>query len=261
MGEYLVYDVYNEVPNDGDTISYWDVGFLKVWDNDSNDFGDGTISKLFQSLPENISVGNPSFAKNSPYIIVFDYIDYNGGVVDVMGCNVETGDVGTIFSGLSNIGNPSYSKSDDKVTFTAKYPNYPYDYVAAVSNIQTDKISSIENASIVARNTRWPVYFATGVRDLTTTNENNTKSIDNLYRIYPNPLKDNITIEFNSEKTGNVDISIYNIFGQEIKNISNISTIGYNRYDLDLKELIPSTYILKISNGSKISTHKIIKTE
>ncbi|MCK7533329.1 MAG: hypothetical protein MZV63_21005 [Marinilabiliales bacterium] len=75
-GQYLIYDSYNELTSTtGEDIGYWDIGIINVWDNNRGDWGDGTISKLYGSLPEDISIGNPVFSKNSPWIIAFDYID------------------------------------------------------------------------------------------------------------------------------------------------------------------------------------------
>ncbi len=109
-GEYLIYDAFNELTSSSSTdISYWDVGFIKVWDNNSNAFGDGSIMKLFTSLPEHVSVGNPVFSKNSPNIIAFDYF-YDDGVNQeyrIYGANLETGDLVQITDnynvGISNV--------------------------------------------------------------------------------------------------------------------------------------------------------------
>jgi len=65
--EYLIYDAYNEMESSGgDNIDFWDMGLIRVWDKASNNWGDGQIFKVFSSLPEGISVGNPSLSKNSP---------------------------------------------------------------------------------------------------------------------------------------------------------------------------------------------------
>ncbi len=139
-GEYLIYDACNVFTSTtAEDIYYWDIGFIKVWDNQENDFGDGRIEKLFGSLPENVSVGNPEFSKNSPYIIAFDYFD--------------------------NVGYPSFSKSDDKIAFSAL--NTSGDEVVAVVNLADDKINaSGEDATSLIADAKWPVYYTTGQRDL-----------------------------------------------------------------------------------------------
>jgi len=75
-GQFLVYDCYNNYKNTGgDSITFWDINFIQVWDNTLNTTSDGTITKLFASLPAQVSIGNPTFSKNSPEIIAFDYVD------------------------------------------------------------------------------------------------------------------------------------------------------------------------------------------
>ena len=75
-GEYIVYDAFNRIENNsGNDIEYWDVNFIRAWDATGDDFGDGTIEKLFSSLPDGVSIGNPTFAKLSPYILAFDMVD------------------------------------------------------------------------------------------------------------------------------------------------------------------------------------------
>jgi len=50
-GQFLIYDALNRIDNNSGTdIDYWDVGALKVWDNQSNSFGDGSIQKLFTKV-------------------------------------------------------------------------------------------------------------------------------------------------------------------------------------------------------------------
>jgi len=71
---------------------------------------------------------------------------------------------------------------------------------------------------------------------------------------YPNPVKDFLTIEFtdNTEKTS---IEIFNILGQKIKTFENVS----NAENLDLSDLTPGIYLLKINHNGAIQTIKIKK--
>ena len=64
-----MYDALNELD---DGVEYWDINFLRAWNDDADDFGDGAITKLYDQLEAGTSIGNPTFAKNSPYIIAFD---------------------------------------------------------------------------------------------------------------------------------------------------------------------------------------------
>ena len=117
-GEYIVYDAFNRIENeDGNDIEYWDVNFIHAWDVAGNDFGDGTVLKLFSSLPEGVSIGNPTFAKLSPNILAFDMVDELNDKYFVVGSNIETGETDVIFEN-NTLGFPSFNKNDTRVAFT-----------------------------------------------------------------------------------------------------------------------------------------------
>jgi len=165
-GEYLIYDAYNELSSSSSqNFSYWDVGFLRVWDNQDNTFGDGSIQKLFTQLPENVSVGNPVFSKNSPNIIAFDYYYYDG--VDeefaIYGANLETGDL-ELITDNTTLGYPSYSKNDAKIAFTVA-ASASQDDIYTIE-IAADKISPAGSPVFLMEYAKWPVYYAIGDREL-----------------------------------------------------------------------------------------------
>lgn len=166
-GEYLIYDSYNELySSSGDDISYWDIGFIKVWDNASENFGDGTIQKLYGSLPENISIGNPTFSKNSPYIIAFDYLNSSTEEYGIFGINLITGDLDLITAN-NTIGYPSYSRDDDRIAFSSLYYyNDEVIEVAEVTDLNENKISGVGSGIILASYAKWPVYYTEGNRNL-----------------------------------------------------------------------------------------------
>ncbi|OQA99222.1 MAG: Bacillolysin precursor [Bacteroidetes bacterium ADurb.Bin217] len=163
-GEYLIYDAFNELKTStGDDINYWDIGFIKVWDNITNDFGDGTINKLYGSLPENVSIGNPTFSNNSPYIIAFDYLDSETNEYAIFGANLLTGELDLITTNAT-VGYPSYSKNDDKIAFSAL--NLSDEEVVASISVATNKITGIGSTSIIVNDAKWPVFYAVGTRSL-----------------------------------------------------------------------------------------------
>jgi PKD repeat protein len=166
-GEYLIYDACNVInSNSVEDIYYWDIGFIRVWNNSTGDFGDGTIAKLFSSLPENTSVGNPVFSKNSPYIIAFDYF-YDDGVnqeYGIYGANLETGDLGLIFEN-NTLGYPGFSTNDNRIAFTTLYGTISHEIVATVG-LSATKINPSGNATTLIDYAKWPVYYATGERAL-----------------------------------------------------------------------------------------------
>jgi PKD repeat protein len=163
-GEYIIYDACNTLSsNSTEDINYWDIGFIKIWDNSKNTFGDGSISKLYGSLPENVSIGNPVFSKNSPSIIAFDYIDSYAKEYAILGTDLNSGETDLITSNAI-LGYPSFSKNDDKVAFSALTTN-DAEVVAAI-NLAQNKISGSGNAYGLINYAKWPVYFASGERTL-----------------------------------------------------------------------------------------------
>ncbi|HLO60614.1 MAG TPA: M4 family metallopeptidase [Bacteroidales bacterium] len=164
-GEYVIYDAYNQLySSTEDNISYWDVGFMKVWDNHTSSFGDGSILKLFTSLPENVSVGNPVFSKNSGNIIAFDYYYYDGTNEEfgIYGANLETGDLQYITPNTT-LGFPSFSKNDDKLAFTVLNTDEEDIYTVPLEN---DRITPAADPQLFMEFAKWPVYYAVGTRVL-----------------------------------------------------------------------------------------------
>lgn len=160
-GQYLIYDALNRLDNaNGDDIEYWDVGALRVWDNQSNTFGDGDIQKIFTNLPEGVSIGNPSFSKTSGNILAFDYFNSLEGEYQVITANIETGDVKVVYNN-NKLGFPNYSKNDDKIIFDT---NNGSDEDIAVINMAADKISPSGNASELIPNGKWGIWYTVGTR-------------------------------------------------------------------------------------------------
>ena len=163
-GEYLMYDAFNQFSSpDGSNLEYWDVGFMRVWDNEADTFGDGEIDKLFSSLPEGVNIGNPSFSKNSPTIVAFDYANFEEDEYNLLTANIATNEVAQVFDN-TQIGYPNYSVNDDKLVFDALDNG---NEVVAVINLKEDKINPADsNAFILIPDAKWALWFAQGKRNV-----------------------------------------------------------------------------------------------
>jgi len=160
-GQYLIYDALNKLENgNGEDIDYWDVGALRVWNNQSNSFGDGDIQKLFTNLPEGVSIGNPSFSKTSGNILAFDYLDALNDTYEVITANIETGEVKTVYQN-NKLGFPNYSKTDGQLIFDS-FNNGDEDVLAI--GMAADKISPSGNASELIPNGKWGIWYTVGAR-------------------------------------------------------------------------------------------------
>jgi hypothetical protein len=254
-GQYLIFDAYNEmVNNNGENIDYWDVGVIRVWDNGSNYWGDGKIEKVFTSLPEGVSIGNPSFSKNSPYIIAFDYYNANDDSYAVLGANLETGDVATIYEN-NDLGFPNYSKLDNIVVFGTNYQNKQ---VIAEIQVQSDKISPTGDAYLLVDVAKWPVWYATGDRDLMDVKENLV--VPGFFsNVYPNPSSGSISVVFDAKANQDYYVTVYNVFGQQMITQKGVTDNGLNKSTLSLDDFAEGTYIVTITVGNQVKTHKVVK--
>jgi bacillolysin len=167
-GEYLVYDAYNQLKTaTGQSLDYWDVGFMRVWDTVKNDFGDGTIQKLFNDLEAGESVGNPSFAKNSTAILAFDYIYEPDDAYAILGVDLEKGNVEVIANNTA-IGYPDYSRLDDRVVYATQGTGTNKNI--NIAGVNTDKITGKGTPTTLLRNATWPLWVSQGTRQLPTLN-------------------------------------------------------------------------------------------
>ncbi|HFC00635.1 MAG TPA: hypothetical protein ENJ53_07505, partial [Phaeodactylibacter sp.] len=194
-GEYLAYDAFSQVASSAgnNAVEYWDIGFLNVFDNASNNFANGNIQKLFAGLPSGVSIGNPTFAKNSPYIVAFDFREegFFSDQYKILGANIQTGDNEVIREG-ETWAYPNYSVNDEQMIFDLPYQGTT---VLGKININSNKISGDANSStfLFPNGTiaeKWGVWFATGERDLTATNEISLTDLNG--KIFPNPFDDQL---------------------------------------------------------------------
>jgi hypothetical protein len=79
-------------------------------------------------------------------------------------------------------------------------------------------------------------------------------------RMYPNPVKDFVSIEFYSPEAGTLQASLINILGNEVKKWdSNTITKGDQKLKLDLSFLKTGVYFLKISSSGRVVTQVLKK--
>ncbi|WP_080054112.1 M4 family metallopeptidase [Spirosoma aerolatum] len=157
-GENIVYDAYNALKSStGANIDYWDVGFINVWNNSTGNFAKGQIEKLFTNLDAGESIGNPSFSKNSPDVLAFDYLNENDDTYQVVGVDLSTGKANIIYDN-KDLGFPSYSRLDNMLVFSGAN-----DDVLGI-NLATNKIAASGNASVLYTGAKWPVWYTTAAR-------------------------------------------------------------------------------------------------
>ncbi len=255
-GQNIVYDAYNELKKNGVDLSYWDVGIINVFDNKTKSKGSGIVQKLFSDLPEKTSLGNPSFAKNSPYVVALDLIDESATKVtyQIIGANIETNSVDLIFDNTDEgvPGAPNYSKNDDKVVFDAKNNAGTVRVVGQVN--VTGKIKGDINTALILRNPgRLASWNATGKRVLSDTK--NPILIGDL-KVYPNPFNTELNIDLSAFQNKEINIKVINSLGVVIQNIRTNSSTSYM---LNTQNYAHGLYLIEASNGTEKMISKVIK--
>ena len=255
-GEFLIYDAESELAGAafGEFITYWDIGFMRVWNNQSNSFvsGDNNISKLFSQIPENASVGNPSFAKEADFIVTFDFIDEQGDA-SIFAVNTETGETSAepIFTN-SILNYPNYSIDDGMVIFDASNSG---DQVIGRIDMNSDRLNATNgDAFIFLENAKWGTWYGTAERNLT-----NAPVFTEAFAldVFPNPAKDQINIQFLNPNQEDARIELYNVQGQLIQ--AQIIEKGSSKakYSLDISEVPNGLYLVKLTVGEEFSSQKV----
>lgn len=236
-GEYLMYDAQNTIDGGSNgSISYWDIGFLNV--------GDGQIQKLFNQLPENTSVGNPTFSKNSPYIIAFDLIESNG--YSVMGANIESNEVNQIYDN-GKLGYPNFNNADNQLVYES---SGFFGNSISLSALEDNKITAVYGTHTeLIDNERLPVVFSNGERTISNNKEDEFK-IE--VTISPNPASEMVIIE-SSEVIE--EIKMYSTDGRLVHS----TNINGKKIQIDIKDLNSGIYNSIIRSESGEVVKQIIK--
>ena len=247
-GEYVMYDALNRIAGGfGEDIEYWDIGFVRVWNNAANNFGDGTVQKLFSGLPENTSVGNPTFAKNSEYIIAYDFIDGNDFRLEAV--NLETGELGTIFEN-GQLSYPSYAPQDDRLLFDAQ--TSAGDQVLAVRGLAVNKINGNGEAALFVSGGSRGTWFANGQRVLTSIDSDEALALD--WRIGPNPFTETLQLRTNGETTP-VSVRIVDTAGRIVFHQTNVNS----RVNVPTHTWGAGAYVVYLSTGNSSEQRLFVK--
>lgn len=254
-GNWVLYDAFNSIPgNFGDDIEYWDIGFVNVFNHDALQFGSGEVEKLFTGLPENVSIGNPTFAKNSDYIIAFDYIDEFSGDYELRAANIQTGDVGTVFSNFK-LSYPNYSPSDENMVFNAGTQSGT-DVLAFVP-LADNKIEAGGDAFVFIEDGQQAVWFAEGFRDFT--DVNNLPITEKGINVSPNPFNGILQVELELTAAAKLDFILTDITGRTVKQQTQNRSAGHQVYSLSFGDIPAGAYFLQIISESGNSVIKVVK--
>ena len=195
-------------------------------------------------MPENISIGNPSFAKNSPYIITFDYLEsYYDNFGDlltdywVLAANIEAGELNEIYQNTT-IGYPSYSRTDDRILFT--YDDFGSLLLATIDVQPSNKIIPVTGTDVVLINgAQKGVWFQTGNRNFTSVED----VLSNNLVAWPNPVDDKLFLQV-SDQSSELQYLISNVQGLVIARGSAVT-----KSVIDVPGLHSGLYWIELKSG------------
>lgn len=87
--------------------------------------------------------------------------------------------------------------------------------------------------------------------------ENAMNSMSSSY-VYPNPAKNNATLNINLENKAKVQIDVMNTVGQVVRSISTDAQIGENSINIELSGLASGIYLVNVKANNASSTKKLI---
>ena len=85
---------------------------------------------------------------------------------------------------------------------------------------------------------------------------NNSLNIE--FSVYPNPAKNNLTVEFYNDNYEKTTFTLNDILGKRIKDYTFNTITGKNRVNLDLNNLKNGVYLINFNNNDIKSTQKLI---
>ncbi len=239
-GQNIIFDGLNTVQgNGGFSIENWDIGILNVFDGAGN-FSKGEVLKLFGTLEEGTSIGNPTLAKNSEQIMAFDLVNGSGDYF-TLATNLITGDNKTIWSG-SDLGWPSYTADDKAIVFNAQTTTG--EGIIGIREVGPDKITVSAEARGLIGDAYRATAFANGRRAISSglVELLSGKS----WSVAPNPTVGTVQVLRRADALASeLPFEVYDIKGAKVLTAPGDAT------ELDLSGLSSGVYVVRQGAVSK----------
>lgn len=245
-GEFLMYDALNFLD---DGIEYWDIGFLRAWNNDTDNYGDGNITKLYSALEPGTSIGNPTFAKNSPYIIAFERLNSNNDEYTVVAANIERGETAVVWNNL-RLGYPNYGVDDDRIIFDGELESG--ERILATVMMGDDKITTEGAPSVTIREGSWGIFFANGQRQLDTSIDGPVVDDPNV-KVYPTLTEGMVTVEALGQEERS--LQLFDATGRLVQR----TAMSGARAEVRLSSLKAGTYFLAIPTDKGTVIRRVVR--
>ncbi len=257
-GQFIMYDAFNKIDNAaGQSFTYWDIGFIQFWKN--NTFAnpsDVFISKLFNGLPENVDIGNPTFAKNSPFIVAFDYKDNSTNKHNILGANVETGDSDVAAADIGTWGWPNYDMGDASILHNRSTGATAY--TIRRQPVTSTKIKQQGSSQNFINDHYKGVWYGTGTRSLMVGTNGPAVYANVKLSAAPNPTNDLVRITFNAPQSGDISLLATDLMGRAIKQYHVTAQEGDNYLDLSLHGLPSGTYSVQLRSAAMRGVVRVV---
>ncbi len=169
-----------------------------------------------------------------------------------------TGNTVTFHDKSEGIIDNRYWDFGDGTSSTAKNPIHSYE------ELKTYYVTLGVSNSVAVRTFTMEINLADGTFKGYFGNESGTAVAPNqnisTVNVYPNPVIDKFTLDFNSQFTGTGDIILYNLSGQMMQKEQLIFKNGFNTFDITTDLLEKGVYIIQIKYDNQlIATKKMMK--
>ncbi|GAA5219654.1 M4 family metallopeptidase [Membranihabitans marinus] len=253
-GEYLLYDAFNEVSGvfSIENATYWDIGLIQVFDRASDQLiEDGRVEKVFQNLDQDLSVGNPTFAKNHVNVIAFDYVDFENDEYYIGTANISTGLAQLIYKG-NTIMYPTYTKDDRYILFNEIQSGSTTKLDVHGFRMSDDAMSQTVADFVLLEEHQWAVPFANGSRSLILTNNSDLPwgDADVAFELYPNPAIEYINLQSKLPSLEIQSVEIRDVQGRIV--YQREWEVSVTNARLNLPSLSPGIYAVQIVDNKQV---------
>ena len=99
-----------------------------------------------------------------------------------------------------------------------------------------------------------------GVRTITVSFKNTKETTENKlsFKVFPGRTKNALTVEYHSEKSESLRVSLYNLTGKRIFTQTNNRQTGTRMYQLNIGRLPNGIYLIQLATENKTGTRRII---